>query len=189
MSYRTPIFGQLDESACAPGRAVIDLTFELNLAMTPNTRDYRPRVVSAIARPGALLFAIIAVAACASTPHPEQAGRDADSDTARLPIVVRPTDSAGISGVVRYNGNPLQSVEVDLRGTTVNALSDVHGHFSMRLVPGPYALFTKRIGYYSRTDTVQVPSEGGLYVEIPLRERPIRLDATCHRLPSGESIC
>lgn len=137
------------------------------------------------------LFAVI-VAGCASTPHARQVRQVAATDTGVLPIVVRHTDSAGISGIVRdqdMRGEPVQWPHVALLGMHIEAHADAHGRFAMKLAPGSYTLWTKRIGYQSRTDSIRVPRDGGLYLEIPLREAPIYLDATCHRLPSGESIC
>lgn len=150
----------------------------------------RSRTARVIVLPVALLAAIIVAAGCASTTPPRQVRQVALPDTARLPIAIRPTDSAGISGIVNDpRGKPVPWVHVALFGTHVEALGDAHGRFAMKLAPGSYALWTKRIGYHARLDTIQVPRDGGVYVKIPLREYAFWLDASCHRLPSGGSIC
>lgn len=57
----------------------------------------------------------------------------------------------------------------------VEALADAHGRFSMKLAPGSYTLLTNRIGYHGRKDSIEVPRDGGLYLEISIRENTIRL--------------
>ena len=141
-------------------------------------------------RVGAPTLIVIIAVACASTARQRDTVHLAEKDTAALPIVVRQTDSAGISGIVRSpHGWPVRSVHVALLGRHTEALGDSLGRFSMKLAPGSYTLVTDRIGYFARRDSIRVPSEGGLYLEIPLLEKPLRLDATCHRLPSGDVIC
>lgn len=117
------------------------------------------------------LFVLAVAWACASTPQPRQVRHVAERDTALLPIVVRKTNSAGISGIVRDQlGKPVPWAHIALFGMHAEALADAHGRFSMKLAPGTYKLWTKRIGYHARTDSIQVPRVGGLYLELRIRE-------------------
>lgn len=136
------------------------------------------------------LLVVIVAGACASAPGPQHVRQVAERDTALAPIVVRQTDSAGISGIVYGLGHePVVAAHVSLLGTHIETFADTLGRFAVMAPPGSYALWVRRIGYSTREDSIRVPRDRGLYLEIPLRENPLRLDATCHRLPSGESIC
>jgi hypothetical protein len=163
---------------------------EPRVASLTDHRMHRSFIVRGTMRAVVTWFVAIVGAECASTSHPPQVRQVAVRDTALLSIVVRRTDSAGIRGVVqRPDGKPVPWAHVTLFRTHIEALGDSLGRFSMKLAPGSYTLWTNRIGYQARLDSIRVPRDGGLYLQIPLRERTVYLNASCRRLPTGGVIC
>jgi hypothetical protein len=125
--------------------------------------------------------------ACASTP--QQSATANDGDTTPAPLVVGVTDSAGVRGTVLDQGRPVPAARVAVRDPHLDEITDSLGRFNLPVPTGSYVISTYRVGYYRREDTIQVPGAGGLSIQIPLREKPFPLNATCTRLPSGEDIC
>jgi len=139
-------------------------------------------MVIVASRPTLCLLAISLVAsagACASAPARPRADIERDS-IASLAIVVRETDSVGVRGVVRaQNGRALGDAVVAVDAKHVAAYTDSLGRFRMQLPPGRYSLRTLRVGYDRRTDSVRVPSVGGLALEIPMHEAAVYLMNVC----------
>lgn len=132
-----------------------------------------------IRRYGAVLLVLLGTAACASARARPQVDTKRGSDSS-MTLVVREMDSVGIHGIVRdQNGRLLQGAAVVTDAKHAAANTDSLGRFRMQLPPGLYALRTLHVGYERRTDSIRVPSAGGLALEIPMHE------AAAHRM----SVC
>lgn len=71
---------------------------------------------------------------------------------------------------------PVPGAEVWLRGTGARTLSDSDGTFAFENVqPGTYMLMTEHLSYGRKMDTLEVPSGGGILVEMRLDTRPIEI--------------
>lgn len=71
---------------------------------------------------------------------------------------------------------PVGGAEVWLRGTDLRALTDSDGHFLFDDVqPGTYMLMTEHLAYGTKMDTLEVPPDVGLLVEMRLDTKPIEI--------------
>jgi hypothetical protein len=67
-------------------------------------------------------------------------------------------------------------VEVWLRGTSFHTITGPEGQFRFGSVPpGTYTMFARRLGYGTKHDTLEVPSEQTLSVEMRIDTRPIEI--------------
>lgn len=74
-------------------------------------------------------------------------------------------------------GAGVQGVEVRLDGTSLRAATDSDGRFLLRGVPaGRHALRLRRIGYGTRTDTLDVPPNASVEVSLTIAQEAIPLE-------------
>lgn len=109
------------------------------------------------------------------------AGVSAQDDAAGRPILV--TGQV----VEREGGSPIPAARVALDGAGLETRSDIQGLFEfLRVPPGTYLLRVEHLGYGAVEDSLEVPDEGRLVLEIQLVARPFELDpvvvAVSHRV-------
>ena len=79
--------------------------------------------------------------------------------------------------VEQEKGTPLEGAEVRLRGLDLIRISDERGRFLFEVVPpGPRVLEVSHLSYRVRTDSIFVPPEETLEVQVSLSPDPIPLD-------------
>ncbi len=125
-------------------------------------------VIASCARTLALSFALVV----AATPFVD----------AQQPVPVRQPGSGGsITGTVTLTptGVPLEGVTVRVVGTSLGALTNAQGRYTIANVsPGIYGVETLRIGFApSRKDDVRITSGNATTVNFALSERALNLDA------------
>jgi Carboxypeptidase regulatory-like domain/TonB-dependent Receptor Plug Domain len=80
--------------------------------------------------------------------------------------------------VDQSNGRPVAAVLLSLEGTALTAESSERGFFVFRDVPaGSWQLLAERIGYHSKTGTVELLPGAMLDVRISVATKPVELDS------------
>ena len=78
--------------------------------------------------------------------------------------------------VDRSSGEGVEGAETWLRGTPHRALTDGSGHFELGdVVPGTYMLMADHLAYGVKMDTLVIPADQKLSVEMRLDTRPIEM--------------
>lgn len=102
----------------------------------------------------------------------------AENDFTEAPLSLFPLRPSRIAGhlVDATSRQDVRDATAWLRGTTFRTLSDSNGHFVFDDVPpGTYMLMTDHLAYGTKMDTLVVPDETRLQVEMRLDTRPIEI--------------
>ena len=119
-----------------------------------------------------LAGALLAGAACR---HRVQTDWDADcAGGPRGPEFFRQQPASGDSGTVRGVVVQWRYPDSTLSRSLVNvgdeqALTDSLGRFTLRAPAGRHPMYTRRLGYYARRDTVTVSGDSAVAVRLALR--------------------